>query len=106
RRGAWAGATTAKYGGHDARVPPMTDQPGLKVAADESQARRTGRVLPARRYRHPGDVIRLIAAAVVLAVAGTIAAMVPSTLLRPDAAEVSTTGPGTAAGQVLTGLIQ
>jgi glycosyltransferase 2 family protein len=84
----------------------MTNQPGTQVAAVESQARRTGRVLPARRYRHPGDVIRLIAAAVVLAVAGTIAALVPSTLLRPDAVEVSGTGPGTAAGQVLTGLVQ
>src|SRR5205823_7460362 len=62
--------------------------------------------LPARRYRHPGDVIRLIAAAVVLAVAGAVAALVPSALLRPDAAEVSGTGPGTAAGQVLAGLVQ
>ena len=84
----------------------MTDQPGTQVAAVESQARRTGRVLPARRYRHPGDVIRLIAAAVVLAVAGTVAALVPGTLLRPDAAEVGGTGPGTTAGQVLTGLVQ
>jgi glycosyltransferase 2 family protein len=84
----------------------MTNPPGMKVAAGEPQARRTGRVLPARRYRHPGDVIRLIAAAVVLAVAGTIAALVPSAALRPDATEVSTTGPGTAAGQVLTGLVQ
>jgi glycosyltransferase 2 family protein len=84
----------------------MTDRPGTRVAADKPQARRAGRVLPATRYRHPGDVIRLIAAAVVLAVAGTVAALVPSTALRPDAAAVSGTGPGTAAGQVLTGLVQ
>src|SRR5205814_9299895 len=97
---------TPNYRGHDARVLPMTDQSGIQMAAGQSQARRTGRVLPARRYRHPGDVIRLIAAAVVLAVAGAVAALVPSALLRPDAAEVSGTGPGTAAGQVLAGLIQ
>jgi undecaprenyl-diphosphatase len=84
----------------------MTDKPGIRVAASESQARRTGRVLPATRYRHPGDVIRLIAAAVVLAVAGTFAALVPGTMLRPDAAEIGSTGPGTAAGQVLIGLVQ
>ncbi|HEY7144741.1 MAG TPA: hypothetical protein VH637_10865, partial [Streptosporangiaceae bacterium] len=51
-------------------------------------------------------MIRLIAAAAVLAVAGTIAALVPSAVLRPDATEISTTGPGTVAGQVLTGLVQ
>ena len=84
----------------------MTNPSRMQVAAGEPQARRTGRVLPARRYRHPGDVIRLIAAAVVLAITGTIAALVPSAPLRPDAAAISGTGPGTAAGQVLTGLVQ
>ena len=84
----------------------MTNPSRMQVAAGEPQARRTGRVLPARRYRHPGDVIRLIAAAVVLAITGMIAALVPSAPLRPDAAAISGTGPGTAAGQVLTGLVQ
>ena len=51
-------------------------------------------------------MIRLIAAALVLAVTGAIAALVPSAALRPDAAEVGGTGPGTTAGQVLTGLVQ
>jgi glycosyltransferase 2 family protein len=84
----------------------MTNPPGMQVAAGEPQARRAGRVLPATRYRHPGDVIRLIAAALVLAVAGTIAALVPSAMLRPDAVQIGSTGPGTSAGQVLTGLVQ
>ena len=84
----------------------MTNPSGMQVAAGEPQARRAGRVLSATRYRHPGDVIRLIAAALVLAVTGAIAALVPSAALRPDAAEVGGTGPGTAAGQVLTGLVQ
>jgi uncharacterized membrane protein YbhN (UPF0104 family) len=87
-------------------VPPMTNPSRMRVPAGEPQARRTGRVLPARRYRHPGDVIRLIAAAVVLAITGTIAGLVPTAPLRPDAAAISGTGPGTAAGQVLTGLVQ
>ena len=84
----------------------MTNPPGMQVAAGEPQARQAGRVLSATRYRHPGDVIRLIAAALVLAVAGTIAALVPSAMLRPDAAQIGSTGPGTSAGQVLTGLVQ
>ena len=50
-------------------------------------------------------MIRLIAAALVLAVTGFSRA-VPSAALRPDAAEVGGTGPGTATGQVLTGLVQ
>jgi glycosyltransferase 2 family protein len=84
----------------------MTDQPGTRVAPGPPRPGRAGRVLPATRYRHPGDVIRLIAAAVVLAVAGTVAALVPSAALRPDAAAIGGAGPGTAAGQVLTGLVQ
>ena len=58
-----------------------------------------------RRGRHPGDVIRLIAAASVLAVAAVVAALLPA-LLRPAAATVTAVGPATAAGQVLTGLAQ
>ena len=90
----------------DMRVAPMTDTPRVQATAGEPRSRRAGLALPATRYRHPGDVIRLIAAALVLAVTGTIAALVPSAALRPDAAEVGGTGPGTAAGQVLTGLVQ
>ena len=57
------------------------------------------------RYRHPGDVIRLIAAALALAVAAVIAALLPA-LLRPAASAITGVGPATAAGQVLTGLVQ
>jgi glycosyltransferase 2 family protein len=69
----------------------MTDSAGMQVAAGEPQARRAGVVLPATRYRHPGDVIRLIAAALVLAVAGTLAALGPGGLLSPGAVAVSGT---------------
>jgi glycosyltransferase 2 family protein len=84
----------------------MTNSPGMRVAAGEQRARPAGLTLPATRYRHPGDVIRLIVAALVLAVAGTIAALSPSALLSTNATTVSEAEPSTAAGQVLTGLVQ
>jgi len=82
----------------------MTDSPRIQLAAGEPKTRPRGRVLAPTRYRHPGDVIRLIAAALVLAAAAVIAALLPA-LLRPAAA-VTGVGPATAAGQVLTGLVQ
>ena len=84
----------------------MTNSPGMRVAAGQQQARPAGLTLPATRYRHPGDVIRLIVAALVLAVAATIAALSPSGLLSTSATTVSEAEPSTAAGQVLTGLVQ
>jgi undecaprenyl-diphosphatase len=82
----------------------MTDSPAILLAAGGPKTRPRGRVLAPARYRHPGDVIRLIAAALVLAVAVVIAMLLPA-LLRPAAA-VTGVGPVTAAGQVLTGLVQ
>ena len=84
----------------------MTDSPRVPAAAGEARARAAGLVLPATRYRHPGDVIRLIAAALVLAAAGTIAALGPTGLLNPGEAAISGIGPRTEVGQVLTGLVQ
>jgi glycosyltransferase 2 family protein len=84
----------------------MTNSPGMRVAAGQQQARPAGLALPATRYRHPGDVIRLIVAALVLAVVATIAALSPSALLSTSATTVSQAEPSTAAGQVLTGLVQ
>jgi undecaprenyl-diphosphatase len=78
----------------------------MRVAAGTPQARPAGLALSPTRYRHPGDVIRLIVAALVLAVAGTIAALSPSALLSPSATAVSEAEPSTTAGQVLTGLVQ
>ena len=83
---------------------PMTDSPAILLAAGGPKTRPRGRVLASARYRHPGDVIRLIAAALVLAVAVVIAVLLPA-LLRPAAA-VTGVGPATAAGRVLTGLVQ
>ena len=83
----------------------MTDSPTMRLAAGEPKTRPRGRVLAPARYRHPGDVIRLIAAALVLAAAAVIAMLLPA-LLRPAAAAVTGVGPATAAGRVLTGLVQ
>ena len=84
----------------------MTDSPRVQAAAGEPRARRAGFVLPATRYRHPGDVIRLIVAALVLAVAGTVTALAPSSLLVPGAATISGAAADTSVGRVLTGLVQ
>jgi uncharacterized membrane protein YbhN (UPF0104 family) len=82
----------------------MTDSPAILLAAGQQDTRPRGGVLAPARYRHPGDVIRLIAAALVLAAAIVIAMVLPA-LLRPAAA-VTGVGPVTAAGRVLTGLVQ
>jgi glycosyltransferase 2 family protein len=83
----------------------MTDSRTILLAGGGPKTRQRGRALPPTRYRHPGDVIRLIAAAPVLAVAVLIVALLPA-LLQPDAAAITAVGPATAAGQVLTGLVQ
>jgi glycosyltransferase 2 family protein len=82
----------------------VTDSPAVLLAAGGPKTRPRGRVLAPGRYRHPGDVIRLIAAVSVLAAAAVTAALLPA-LLRPAAA-VTGVGPATAAGRVLTGLVQ
>ena len=104
---AWGGApsrSAARHGGHGLGVLPMTDSPAILLAGGGPKTRPRGRVLAPARYRHPGDVIRLIAAALVLAVAAVIALLLPA-LLRP-AAVVTGVGPATATGRVLTGLVQ
>ena len=82
----------------------MTDSPRMRLAAGEPKTRPRDRVLAPARYRHPGDVIRLIAAVLVLAAAAVTAVLLPA-LLRPAAA-ITAVGPATAAGRVLTGLVQ
>ena len=75
----------------------MTDSPAILLAAGGPRTRPRGRMLAPVRYRHPGDVIRLIAAALVLAVAVVVAAVLPA-VLRPAAA-VTGVGPATAPGR-------
>jgi undecaprenyl-diphosphatase len=79
------------------KEPPGAAEPGTSEAGR--------RLLPASRYRHPGDVIRLIVSVLVLT--GTLAAVAVAhrRLLGPSAAAVTWPGSGPA-GRLLTGLLQ
>ncbi|MCW2906674.1 MAG: hypothetical protein JWL68_1463 [Actinomycetia bacterium] len=97
--------------------PGRTDQDGAARRGDgltfapaapgpaEPPATHPGRLLPASRYRHPGDVIRLIAGGLVLVVAIAVEALTRGTLLGSGAAAVPGIGYDPA-GHVLTGLVQ
>jgi glycosyltransferase 2 family protein len=63
-------------------------------------------MIPSSRYRHPGDVIRLIGSAVLLVVALVALAIAPDRLLGDDATVATWLGPNTAAGRLLVGLVQ
>lgn len=52
----------------------MTKPPDTHIGPSEAAARHGGRLLPPARYRHPGDVVRLIVAGLVLAGAVAVAA--------------------------------
>jgi glycosyltransferase 2 family protein len=67
--------------------------------------RRPGRFLSPARYRHPGDVIRLIASGLVLTGMLVAVAVAPGPLTGPRAAAVSWLG-SDPAGRLLTGLVQ
>ena len=61
------------------------------------------RLLPSSRYRHPGDVIRLISAALLLAVSLAVSVAAFRWLLGPAASVPGGLGP---VGRVITGLVQ
>jgi glycosyltransferase 2 family protein len=65
-----------------------------------------GRFLPPARYRHPGDVIRLILAGLVLAGALAVTVAAHATYAGASAAAVTAVAPSTVAGRVLAGLVQ
>ena len=64
-----------------------------------------GRLVPPTRYRHPGDVIRLIAGTAVLGCSLAASAAASRWLLGPAAPATGGLGSGLA-GRVLTGLVQ
>ena len=64
-----------------------------------------GRLVPPTRYRHPGDVIRLIAGTAVLGCSLAASAVAHRWLLGPAAPVTGGLGSG-AASRVLTGLVQ
>src|SRR5438034_7096299 len=83
----------------------MTKPPETRIGP-AAAVKRGGRLLSPARYRHPGDVIRLIAAGFVLA--GTLAVTAVTHATYAGASAVAVTGlvPSTVAGRVLAGLVQ
>ena len=84
----------------------MTNSPETHVEAPAVAAKRRARLLPSARYRHPGDVIRLIIAGLVLAGAAAVTVAAHATYAGASAAAVTAVTPSTVAGRVLAGLVQ
>ena len=83
----------------------MTTSPGTQVRPLAETAEHRGRLLPPARYRHPGDVIRLITAGLVLAGALAVTVTTHATYAGADAAAVTALAPAALAGRVLAGLV-
>ena len=84
----------------------MTKPPETHTAPSAAAAKHGGhRLLPPARYRHPGDMIRLIIAGLVLAVALAVTAVTHATYAGAGAVAVSAVAPATLAGRVLGGVV-
>jgi undecaprenyl-diphosphatase len=79
--------------------------PGTQVKPLAETAKHGSRLLPPARYRHPGDVIRLITAGLVLAGALAVTVATHATYAGADAAAVTALAPAALAGRVLAGLV-
>ena len=84
----------------------MTTSPGTQVRHLAEAAKNRARLLPPARYRHPGDVIRLITAGLVLAGALAVTVATHATYAGASAAAVAALAPAALAGRVLAGLVQ
>jgi glycosyltransferase 2 family protein len=84
----------------------MTTSPGTQVSPLAKSAEHGVRLLPPARYRHPGDVIRLILAGLVLAGTLTVTVATHATHAGASAAAVAALTPPALAGRVLAGLVQ
>src|SRR5689334_22186526 len=84
----------------------MTMSPGTQVRPLAEAAKHGVRLLPPARYRHSGDVIRLIIAGLVLAGALAVTVATHATYAGASAAAVTAVAPSTPAGRVLAGLVQ
>ena len=84
----------------------MTTSPGTQVRPLAETAKHRVRLLPPARYRHPGDVIRLITAGLVLAGALAVTITTHATYAGASAAAVAAFTPPALAGRVLAGLVQ
>src|SRR5271166_5206832 len=83
--------------------PTAVNEPS--PGAPEPITKHSGRFLPSTRYRHPGDVIRLIGSGLVLTGMLVAVAVAPGRLIGPGAAAVTWLG-SDPAGRLLTGLMQ
>jgi hypothetical protein len=84
----------------------MTKSTGTHDIPSAAAVKQGGRLLPPARYRHPGDVIRLIIAGVVLAGALAVTAVTHGTYAGASATAVTAVAPSALAGRVLAGLVQ
>src|SRR6476659_64966 len=80
------------------------EQTGSARDGPEPVGKHPARPVPASRYRHPGDVIRLIAGGLLLIVALAAVALAPSQLVGTDASAVTWLG-ADPAGRLLVGLV-
>jgi len=83
--------------------PTAANEPS--PGAPEPITKRSERFLPSTRYRHPGDVIRLIGSGLVLTGMLAAVAVASGRLTGTDAASVTWLG-SDPAGRLLTGLVQ
>src|ERR1700748_2589413 len=81
------------------------EQTGSARDGPESAGKHPARPVPSSRYRHPGDVIRLIAGGLLLIAALAALPLPPSQLVGTDASAVTWRG-ADPAGRVLVGLVQ
>src|ERR1700750_740744 len=81
------------------------EQTGSARDGPESAGKHPARPVPSSRYRHPGDVIRLIAGGLLLIAALAAVALAPSQLVGTDASAVTWRG-ADPAGRALVGLVQ
>src|SRR5689334_12291686 len=84
----------------------MTRPPEIQLERSAVAARRGRRLLPPGRYRHPGDIIRLITAGFVLIGASAVTAATQGTYAGASAVVVTAVAPSTTAGRMLAGLVQ
>jgi len=84
----------------------MTRPPEIQLERSAVAAQRGRRLLPPARYRHPGDIIRLITAGFVLIGASAVTAATQGTYAGASAVVVTAVAPSTTAGRMLAGLVQ
>jgi undecaprenyl-diphosphatase len=84
----------------------VTQSPGTQVEPLAVAEKRRDRLLPPARYRHPGDLIRLIIASLVLAATLAVTVATRGTYAGVSAAAVTALASSTLPGRVLAGLVQ